>query len=269
MDGRKATVTNQGINFDIYEKVIDPIKNSEEEYFQNYEHRDWGRCYSYLIPIRIYNKDTQKLLNYIINYKYVLSCHNESQGGIFFEPSTRFCKNYVGDFFIYFKKSYPYSKAGKSVNTPSVSEAIKFIEGRLAAAIKEFLNHNNNKIIGFKDIDNPTTVLKFDRYYVELLHSFFKKENLSKKFTKDQIKNVIGEKLDNQLLISALDVYKNEISKLEKEQKYTEEKISEKYREKVFVLNQELNEKKAQNKRFYQKKIDEIQAQINEMLKNN
>lgn len=257
----------QKINFkNLFEKNITSISIKEENKFENFSFQHWSHYFDYLIPLKIYNQNTIKLLNYILNFKHSIWMNDQGHGGILAENNTGIVVNPTNDYFILFSKQWPNDLLGG----PSIKIVIDFIKGRLSSAIKEYLKLNNTiKIIQFKDLDNPDKTLTFERYYLEILYSFFKNDNLSKKFTEEQINEVIGQDLKNQFLLSSMEVFRQEIIKIEEEKEKVEnslicerdilaKKIWKKYKNKI-----------NQNNKLYENKIKDIQKQIQEFLKQN
>ena len=266
---------DQKINFkNLYEKNITNISIEEESNFKNFSSQNWNQAFQYLshafdylIPLKIYNSNTIKLLNYIINYKHSMWLKDMCTGGILVEKNTGIVVNHANDYFIFFYKQWPYSKDGLSIDPPSIQKVFNFIKRSLSIAIKEFLKLNN--VIQFKDLDDPDKMLTFEKYYLEILYSFFKDENLSKKFTEAQINEVIGQDLKDQFFLSAMEVFREEVLKVEKEREKSInslvheremefDKIREKYNNKIDKINE-----------FYENEIKNIQNQIQEFLKQN
>lgn len=262
---------DQKINFkNLYEKNITNISIEEESNFKNFSSQNWSHAFYYLIPLKIYNSNTIKLLNYVINFKHSEYLKNMCTGGILVEKNTGIVVNHSNDYFIFFYKQWPYSKDGLSIDPPPIQYVVNFIKGRLSTGIKEFLKVNETiKKIQFKDLDHPDTILTFEKYYLEILYNFFKDENLSKKFTEEQINEVIGQDPKNQFFLSAMEVFRQEILKIEKEKEKTInsliheqeaefDKIREKYINKIDKTNE-----------FYENERKNIQNQIQEFLKQN
>ena len=259
---------DQKINFkNLYEKNITNISIDEENKFENFSYKNWSHAFYYLIPLKIYNSNTIKLLNYIINYKHSMWLKDMCTGGILVEKNTGIIVNHTNDYFIFFYKQWPYSKDCLSIDPPSIQKVFNFIKRSLSLAIKEFLKLNN--VIQFKDLDDPDKMLTFEKYYLEILYSFFKDENLSKKFTEAQINEVIGQDSKDQFFLSAMEVFREEVLKVEKEREKSInslvheremefDKIREKYNNKIDKINE-----------FYENEIKNIQNQIQEFLKQN
>lgn len=261
----------QEINFkNLFERNITSISVKEENKFENFSFQHWSHYFDYLIPLKIYNPNTIKLLNYILNFKHYIWMNDHGLGGILAENDTGIVVNHANDYFILFSKQWPYSKNGSSQTVPSIQIVIDFIKGRLSSAIKEYLKLNSTiKIVQFKDLDNPDKTLTFERYYLEILYSFFKDNNLSKKFTEEQINEVIGHDLKNQFLLCSMEVFRQEIIKIEDEKEKSKnslicerdiliEEIRKKYKNKINKSN-----------KLYEDKIKDIQNQIQEFLKQN
>jgi hypothetical protein len=188
------------INFpNLHEKVITNISIKDENEYKNFHKEHYSHCISYLIPLKIYNSNTMKLLNYIINFKHSLWFTYGKNGGILAEHKSGIVRNHANEYFIHFNKQYPYTKYGKVTEVPTIQFAIEFIKSRLASAIKEYLKiHNTIKIIQFKDPESPDKTLSFEKYYLDILYNFFKDINLKNKFDEKQIDEVIGEDPKNQ-----------------------------------------------------------------------
>ena len=268
---KKIAIVKQKINFkNLDEKNITNISIEEESKFESFSYKNWSHAFYYLIPLKIYNSNTIKLLNYVINFKHSEYLKDMCTGGILVEKNTGIVVNHTNDYFIFFYKQWPYSKDGISIDPPPIQYVVNFIKGRLSTAIKEFLKANETiKKIQFKDLDHPDTILTFEKYYLDILYNFFKDENLSKKFTEAQINEVIGQDSKNQFFLSAMEVFREEVLKVEKERKKSIDslvheremefdKIREKYNNKIDKINE-----------FYENEIKNIQNQIQEFLKQN
>ena len=268
---KKIAIVKQKINFkNLDEKNITNISIEEESKFESFSYKNWSHAFYYLIPLKIYNSNTIKLLNYVINFKHSEYLKDMCTGGILVEKNTGIVVNHTNDYFIFFYKQWPYSKDGISIDPPPIQYVVNFIKGRLSTAIKEFLKANETiKKIQFKDLDHPDTILTFEKYYLDILYNFFKDENLSKKFTEEQINEVIGQDPKNQFVLNAMEVFRQEMLKIEKEKEKTInsliheqeaefDKIREKYNNKIDKINE-----------FYENEIKNIQNQIQEFLKQN
>ena len=259
---------DQKINFkNLYEKNITNISIEEESNFKNFSYKNWSHVFDYLIPLKIYNSNTIKLLNYVINFKHSEYLKDMCTGGILVEKNTGIVVNHTNDYFIFFYKQWPYSKDCISIDPPSIQKVFDFIKRSLSLTIKKFLKLNN--VIQFKDLDDPDKMLTFEKYYLEVLYSFFKDENLSKKFNEAQIDEVIGQDSKNQFFLSAMEVFREEVLKVEKEKKKSIDslvheremefdKIREKYNNKIDKINE-----------FYENEIKNIQNKIQEFSKQN
>ena len=74
---------DQKINFkNLYEKNITHIFIKEESKFEGFSYKNWSYAFYYLIPLKIYNSNTIKLLNYVINFKHSEFLKGIGPGGI-------------------------------------------------------------------------------------------------------------------------------------------------------------------------------------------
>ena len=261
-------IVDQKINFkNLYEKNITNISIEEESKFESFSYKKWSHAFYYLIPLKIYNSNTIKLLNYIINYKHSMWLKDMCTGGILVEKNTGIVVNHANDYFIFFYKQWPYSKDGISIDPPPIQYVVNFIKGRLSTAIKEFLKLNN--VIQFKDLDDPDKMLTFERYYLEILYNFFKDENLSKKFTEEQINEVIGQDPKNQFVLNAMEVFREEVLKVEKEREKSIDSLVHEREKEFDKIREKYNNKIDKINEFYENEIKNIQNQIQEFLKQN
>jgi hypothetical protein len=196
--------------------------------------------------------------------------NDDGNGGILADDKTGIVINHANEYFIHFDKQYPYTKHGTVTEIPTVQSAIEFIKGRLASAIKEYLKiHNTIKIIQFKDPESPDKTLSFEKYYLDILYNFFKDINLKNKFDVRHINKVIGEDPKNQFLLSAIEVFRQEIMKIEEEKEKSNHEIMT---ERAMVMNEiqkKYREKIDNNTKIYDDKIKEIQNQIQDFLRQN
>ena len=268
---KKIVNVNQKINFkNLYEKNITNISIDEENKFENFSYKNWSHAFYYLIPLKIYNSNTIKLLNYIINYKHSMWLKDMCTGGILVEKNTGIVVNHANDYFIFFYKQWPFLKNGISIDIPSIQYVVNFVKGRLSAAINEYLKANNSiEKIQFKDLDHPDTILTFEKYYLDILYNFFKDENLSKKFTEEQINEVIGQDPKNQFFLSAMEVFRQEMLKIEKEKEKTIHSLVHEQENELDKIREKYNNKINEAMELYENNIKDIQNQIQEFLKQN
>ena len=248
-------------------KNITNISIEEESKFENFSYKNWSHAFYYLIPLKIYNSNTIKLLNYIINYKHSMWLKDMCTGGILVEKNTGIVVNHTNDYFIFFYKQWPYSKDCISIDPPSIQKVFDFIKRSLSLAIKEFLKSNN--VIQFKDLDNPDKMLTFEKYYLEILYGFFKDENLSKKFNEEQINEVIGQDPKNQFVLNAMEVFRQEMLKIEKEKEKTIKSLVHEQGDEFDKIREKYNNKINEAMELYKNNIKDIQNQIQELMKQN
>ena len=266
-------MTNTEINFpNLREKVITNISIKDENEYKNFHKVPWDGAHyiHYLIPLKIYNSNTIKLLNYIINFKSALWVNDAGNGGSLAEDTTGIVINHANEYFIRFDKNYPCTKHGKYVEVPPVQSAIEFIKGRLASAIKEYLKlYSTIKIIQFKDPNSPDKILSFEKYYLDILYNFFKDVNLKNKFTEKQINEVIGEDPKNQFLLSAIEVFRQEIMKIEEEKLNSNHILMTEREILIEEIRKKYKKKIDDNTKIYDDKIKDIQNQIRDFLRQN
>ena len=264
-------LTNMEINFPKWhEKVITSISIKDENEYKNFHKEHSSHCISYLIPLKIYNSNTMKLLNYIINFKGYSWFNDGVNGGILTDIRTGIVINHANEYFIHFDKQYPYTKEGMRVEVPSVQSAIGFIKGRIASAIKEYLKvHSTIKIIQFKDPESPDKTLSFEKYYLDILYNFFKDINLKNKFAEKHINKVIGEDSKNQFLLSAIEVFRQEIMKIEEEKLNSNHILMTEREILIEEIRKEFRKRIDDNTKIYDDKIKDIQNQIKDFLKQN
>ena len=262
---------DQKINFkNLYEKNITNISIEEESNFKNFSYKNWSYAFYYLIPLKIYNSNTIKLLNYVINFKHSEFLKGMGPGGILTKKNTGIMVNNTNDYFIFFYKQWPCSKDGLSIDPPSIQYVVNYIKRSLSTAIKEFLKANETiEKIQFKDLDHPDTILTFEKYYLEILYGFFKDENLSKKFNEEQINEVIGQDPKNQFVLNAMEVFRQEMLKIEKEKEKTINSLFSEKNTLIEKIEEKYNNKINEAREFYEDNIKDIQNQIQEFLKQN
>lgn len=125
------------------------------------------------------------------------------------------------------------------------------------------------KKIQFKDLDHPDTILTFEKYYLDILYNFFKDENLSKKFTEEQINEVIGQDPKNQFVLNAMEVFRQEMLKIEKEKEKTINSLIHERGAEFDKIREKYNNKIDKTNEFYENERKNIQNQIQEFLKQN
>lgn len=97
----------------------------------------------------------------------------------------------------------------------------------------------------------------------EILHAHFGYANYKlKKYTKEQLNNVFGEKFSNQFVISAMEHFKQEIDKLEEARKDAQNGVAEKWSAKRNEIDKAWDAERNQTDKFYDAKIKEINDQV-------
>lgn len=247
------------INFGGYrEKAVSTISINDEEYYKNSD-----KLSDNIVPLKIYNPNTIQLLNYIINFKGYMHMFNKGCGGTIVDFRTGIAVNRLNEYFIHFPL--------RTEEQRSNGHATKFIFDKLATAIKEYLKVNSTiSTILIKDHNDYNNWLKFDKVYLDVLYDFLRGKDLKKKFTEEQINDVIGSDCSkDQFLINALEVFKNEIKRVENEKERSNLSLLEEKSAMIDQINQQYQQKINDNNEKYHNKIKDIQNQIRNFLNEN
>jgi hypothetical protein len=92
---------------------------------------------------------------------------------------------------------------------------------------------------------------------------------LKNKFDEKQINEVIGEDPKNQFLLGAIEIFRQEIMKIEEEKEKSNNEIMTEREALIEEIRKKYRKKIDDNTKIYEDKIKDIQNQIQDFLKQN
>lgn len=254
-------------NFDVESKKYQ-VKQFPLDELINYENGlckknyFWGRkdC---LIMLGIYSLRTAHLLNYIFNImrddaEKWLKCYG---GGIIIDSGTKVVIGKLNEIGLHM--DIKYNKCEKLTNAIIFKSTIfKKIRSHIKSFI-EIMLENKKSIRKVKDNDYLIGTVTLEE--LKLLMDFFGYKELQRKYSKDLIEKMIGKKSNDQFLISAVDVFMNEINDLINEKTIKINEIDDEFKKLRDELHNKFKKLMDEIENEYQLKIQNIQDQISQM----
>ena len=263
----------------------------EERKFENNKvvSSSYGSLRESVTYLGVYSEKAATLLNEVINWrigtcstkaskKYYNGVDSLKGGGLFVKCNCEVVISSIGEVGLKFKEAYgEYIK--KYIRTVSArAEINKAIKDKIANELKKFWTAYSKYL---KDHDGVIKIKRTDRNgddvtyeYREtdyrVLYEFLKGRNVDKLKAKyDQVKwdEMIGKKVEDQFVISAIETIQNEIAKIAETRDNDLKNAEAEYRaesNRLWTKNKE-NKKRIENEAM--EKIKELQNQINEMMK--
>lgn len=225
----------------------------------------WGR-HATLISTGIYQKRTAHILNFILNsFRHDLAIWIGGYGGgVLIDSETRFVIGRLNE--VCLKMNIKY---GNKVTNAILFKSKAF--GRLKALVKSFVKEQfddkRKKSINSID-DNGNIINNVTLEELNLLIDFFGYKDLNKKYSKDLIKKVIGEKTMDQFLISATDMMMTEVTNLITKRDDAIRDVEERYQKIREWLNQRSKNHTSKIKDEYDKKISDLNNSLKQMTVN-
>ena len=237
----------------------------------------------------IHSEKAATLLNEVINWR-IKTCSTKANkeyyngvdslkgGGLFVKCNAEVVISSIGEVGLKFKEAYGeyIKKYIRAVSAPA--EINKAIKDKIANELKKFWTAYSKYL---KDHDGVIKIKRTDRNgddvtyeYREtdyrVLYEFLKGRNVDKLKAKyDQVKwdEMIGKKVEDQFVISAIETIQNEIAKIAETRDNDLKNAEAEYRaesNRLWTKNKENKERIANEAT---EKIKELQNQINEMMK--
>ena len=237
----------------------------------------------------IHSEKAATLLNEVINWR-IKTCNTKANkeyyngvdslkgGGLFVKCNAEVVISSIGEVGLKFKEAYGeyIKKYIRAVSAPA--EINKAIKDKIANELKKFWTAYSKYL---KDHDGVIKIKRTDRNgddvtyeYREtdyrVLYEFLKGRNVDKLKAKyDQMKwdEMIGKKVEDQFVISAIETIQNEIAKIAETRDNDLKNAEAEYRaesNRLWTKNKENKERIANEAT---EKIKELQNQINEMMK--
>ena len=131
----------------------------------------------------------------------------------------------------------------------------------------------NEKIEKFNDnVHGKETYsqIKFNYNEYRCVYEFLKGRNKAKiiaKYGQETYDKMIGKKIEDQFLISAIEVMKNEITNLDKERQETITKLRTQCNQEVAALQKKFKDEEHNADTMFRQKIADLDAQLSQMIK--
>lgn len=227
-----------------------------------------------LISLNIFKRRTGEILNYILNWyidqKGGIIRYGNGNGGFLISSKSEFQINTFGEVKVKLEEKRKY---GKEYCRKKIYEKLK---GRLVTVIKQFILMNPSVSKFELTYDKWKTDSNLEPIFVDLkelkfLMKFFKDDKNLKisKAEKNLFNDLIGERQDNQFVISAINVIQNSMKELKEDAIAQEKKLNEEFQEKIIEVRTIYNENLKKMKEevlVKQKKLDEELEKLKSMI---
>ena len=236
----------------------------------------------------IYSEKAATLLNEVINWRirtcspkvserYCDGVDSLKGGGLFVKCNAEVVISSIGEVGLKFKEAYgEYIK--KYIRAVSArAEINKAIKDKIANELKKFWTayskylKDHNGVIKFTFIDRNRDGVEYEYRETDyrILYEFLKGRDVDKlkaKYVQVKWDEMIGKKVEDQFVISAIETIQNEIAKIAETRDNDLKNAEAEYRaesNRLWTKNKE-NKKRIENEAM--EKIKELQNQINEMM---
>ena len=273
------------------EREIKFLSVEEERKFENNNiaSSSYGSIHESVTYLGIHSEKAATLLNEVINWR-IRTCNTKANkeyyngvdslkgGGLFVKCNAEVVISSIGEVGLKFKEAYGeyIKKYIRAVSAPA--EINKAIKDKIANELKKFWTAYSKYL---KDHDGVIKIKRTDRNgddityeYREtdyrVLYEFLKGRNVDKLKAKyDQMKwdEMIGKKVEDQFVISAIETIQNEIAKIAETRDNDLKNAEAEYRAESNRLWTKNRENKERITNEATEKIKELQNQINEMMK--
>jgi uncharacterized DUF497 family protein len=196
------------------------------------------------------------------------NCSGVAGGGLFIKADAEIVMNSVGEVCILFKNAgriNDYMRLARGE-----AETIKCIRDRLGNEVKKFWNsfcwNPVNEKTGLITIkDNKTITFKEYRIIYELLKNR-DPEKIKVKYGESDFNAIIGNKVEDQFIISAIETIKKEIANIISTREAELKETKNTYQEKCNILYREQRQKEEKIVEDSSKKITELEEQIKTLM---
>lgn len=263
---KKCTVNN--IEFNVYSKYKNGIKIKDHS-SGNYGYSAvYGNYTLYgLLELGIYNERIAHFLNFMLNAKrYDLDILGGGQGGgILLNGGVRVVITPYNEI------AFLLAVQNKTINGPYRNiPNINFYKNTIYRSMRSTMNHFLKEYALEKDeplkLNDNGYEFNVTMEDYEILHAFFGQTDYKlKKYTKEQLDAVFGEKISDQFVISAMELICQEIEKLEQEAKNVKDNISNKWANIRNELEKKWNTELADVEIKYNEKIKELENEISSL----
>ena len=262
----------------------------EERKFENNNvvSSSYGSIHESVTYLGVYSEKAATLINEVINWR-IRTCNSKAGkeyyddvdslkgGGLFVKCNCEVVISSIGEVGLKFKEAYgEYIKRYiRAVSAPA--EINKAIKDKIANELKKFWMayskylKDHDGVIKFKITNRNGDDVSYEYRETDyrILYEVLKGRNVDKLKAKyDQVKwdEMIGKKVEDQFVISAIETIQNEIAKIAETRDNDLKNAEAEYREESNRLWTKNKENKEQITNEAMKKIKELQNQINEMM---
>ena len=262
----------------------------EERKFENNNvtSSSYGSIHESVTYLGIYSEKAATLLNEVINWR-IKTCSTKASkrycdgvdslkgGGLFVKCNAEVVISSIGEVGLKFKEAYG-ECIKKYIRAASArAEINKAIKDKIANELKKFWtayskylkDHDGVIKIMFTDRNGDDVAYEYRETDYRILYEVLKGRNVDKlKVKYDQVKwdEIIGKKVEDQFVISAIETIQNEIAKIAETRDNDIKNADDEYRaesNRLWTKNKE-NKERITNEAM--EKIKELQNQINEMM---
>ena len=240
-----------------------------------------------LIHLDVYSKKAAKFIVDALNdkirnspkkwrpYRYYREDDSDSVrgGGLFIKANADIYMTPINEVCIMFGDSWRignYCRAAYS-NT----EIEKSIKTKLALLLKNYWKDaggdNEGKLPLHNKLKSEDNNEDVNNSYIteaeySCLYNFLKDREINKKFKQEVIDNIIGKKIQDQFILSAIEVIKNEIAQKKNEMAKCLTECNDEYQTKVNGIRNEWETAANTIKEKYNTMIDELKGNMNSLL---
>ena len=272
------------------EREIKFLSVEEERKFENNNvaSSSYGSIHESVTYLGIHSEKAATLLNEVINWR-IRTCSPKASerycdgvdslkgGGLFVKCNAEVVISSIGEVGLKFKEAYGeyIKKYIRAVSAPA--EINKAIKDKIANELKKFWmayskylkDHDGVIKIMFTDRNGDDVSYEYRETDYRILYEVLKGRNTDKLKAKyDQVKwdEMIGKKVEDQFVISAIETIQNEIAKIAETRDNDLKNAEAAYRAESNRLWTENRENKERITNEAMEKIKELQNQINEMM---
>ena len=273
------------------EREIKFLSVEEERKFENNNiaSSSYGSIHESVTYLGIHSEKAATLLNEVINWRirtcstkvckeYYNGVDSLKGGGLFVKCNAEVVISSIGEVGLKFKEAYGeyIKKYIRAVSAPA--EINKAIKDKIANELKKFWmayskyikEHDGVIKLKITNRNGDDVLYEYRETDYRILYEVLKGRNVDKLKAKyDQVKwdEMIGKKVEDQFVISAIETIQNEIAKIAETRDNDLKNVEAEYREEYDRLWTKNKENKERIINEAMKKIKELQNQINEMMK--
>lgn len=262
----------------------------EERKFENNKvvSSSYGTLHESVTYLEVYSEKAANLLNEVINWR-IRTCNAKAGkefydgvdalrgGGLFVKCGCEVVISSIGEVGLKFKEAYGENikKYVRAVSAPA--EINKAIKDKIANELKKlwmayskYLKEHDG-ILKIKGTDRNGTDITYEYHETDyrILYEVLKGRNVDKikaKYDETKWDEMIGKKVEDQFVLTAIETIQNEIAKIAKTRDEDLQKAEAEYRAESNRLWTQNKENKERIANEAMEKITTLQNQINEMM---